>query len=66
MTNECTFFLPHLPLLIDLSKTEVNKSPPAQKCQKYQFACKNGQECIAIYNICDGIKVTYWIHSIGL
>lgn len=25
------------------------------RCQHYQFPCKNGSECVAIYNVCDGI-----------
>lgn len=27
----------------------------APKCKHYQFECRNDSECIAIYNVCDGI-----------
>lgn len=27
----------------------------ASKCRHYQFECRNNSECIAIYNVCDGI-----------
>ncbi|GFS49425.1 hypothetical protein TNIN_158111 [Trichonephila inaurata madagascariensis] len=33
----------------------LNSSKPANKCHHYQFMCVNNSECIAIYNVCDGI-----------
>lgn len=28
---------------------------PDRHCSRYQFECRSSQECIAIYNACDGI-----------
>ncbi|GBN20678.1 hypothetical protein AVEN_228915-1 [Araneus ventricosus] len=33
----------------------TNSTKPASKCHHYQFQCINSSECIAIYNVCDGI-----------
>ncbi|GBN20674.1 hypothetical protein AVEN_228912-1, partial [Araneus ventricosus] len=33
----------------------INSTKPASKCHHYQFQCINSSECIAIYNVCDGI-----------
>lgn len=36
--------------------TDASKaSKIANQCQHFQFACRNSGECIAIYNVCDGI-----------
>ncbi|GIY89640.1 hypothetical protein CDAR_566501 [Caerostris darwini] len=32
-----------------------NSTKPTSKCHHYQFQCINNSECIAIYNVCDGI-----------
>ncbi|KAF8793448.1 Low-density lipoprotein receptor-related like protein [Argiope bruennichi] len=32
-----------------------NSTKPASVCHHYQFKCANSSECIAIYNVCDGI-----------
>ncbi|XP_075974305.1 uncharacterized protein LOC142975387 [Anticarsia gemmatalis] len=29
--------------------------PPAGHCSRYQFECRRGGECIAVYNACDGV-----------
>lgn len=29
--------------------------PPTGRCSRYQFECRHGGECIAVYNACDGI-----------
>ncbi|XP_013187280.1 uncharacterized protein LOC106132418 isoform X2 [Amyelois transitella] len=29
--------------------------PPIGRCSRYQFECRRGGECIAVYNACDGI-----------
>lgn len=39
----------------DLSKTTPIPRETKKNCQHFQFACKNSTECIAIYNVCDGI-----------
>ncbi|XP_054713058.1 uncharacterized protein LOC129222539 [Uloborus diversus] len=50
---------PALP--VDLKTvSEVSVTPsaitkPGNKCHHYQFMCLNNSECIAIYNVCDGI-----------
>ncbi|XP_047018931.1 uncharacterized protein LOC124629547 [Helicoverpa zea] len=28
---------------------------PSARCSRYQFACRRGGECIAVYNACDGV-----------
>lgn len=42
----------------DLSSTQTSSIKTQKKessCQRFQFQCKNSTECIAIYNVCDGI-----------
>lgn len=41
----------------DTDKPQVIQSTPPKisKCRHYQFECRNNSECIAIYNVCDGI-----------
>ncbi|XP_042865353.1 rab-3-interacting molecule unc-10-like isoform X2 [Penaeus japonicus] len=34
--------------------TEKPTPPPARQCGRFQFRCNSG-ECIAVYNVCDGI-----------
>ncbi|CAG4961761.1 unnamed protein product [Parnassius apollo] len=29
--------------------------PPTGRCSRYQFECRRGGECIAVYNACDGV-----------
>ncbi|KAL0830951.1 hypothetical protein ABMA28_001846 [Loxostege sticticalis] len=29
--------------------------PPPGRCSRYQFECRRGGECIAVYNACDGV-----------
>ncbi|XP_032515519.2 uncharacterized protein LOC116768794 [Danaus plexippus] len=31
------------------------QSPTARPCSRYQFECRRGGECIAVYNACDGV-----------
>ncbi|CAG9578056.1 unnamed protein product [Danaus chrysippus] len=39
--------LPHLP--------QPPQLPTARRCSRYQFECRRGGECIAVYNACDGV-----------
>jgi len=40
----------------DFSETSAIKTQKKESsCQRFQFQCKNSTECIAIYNVCDGI-----------
>nr|XP_027197186.1 uncharacterized protein DDB_G0283357-like [Dermatophagoides pteronyssinus] len=42
---------------IDSIKLDTTTASIAKvsKCRHYQFECRNNSECIAIYNVCDGI-----------
>ncbi|XP_037298063.1 low-density lipoprotein receptor-related protein 11 isoform X2 [Manduca sexta] len=34
---------------------DVPPPPPPRRCSRYQFECRRGGECIAVYNACDGV-----------
>lgn len=34
---------------------DQEESSDTRRCQHYQFRCQNSSECIAVYNVCDGI-----------
>ncbi|CAN7999642.1 unnamed protein product [Ixodes hexagonus] len=38
-----------------LPASTVPDARPEPSCQHYQFQCQNSSECIAVYNVCDGI-----------
>ncbi|XP_075723635.1 uncharacterized protein LOC119168218 isoform X2 [Rhipicephalus microplus] len=37
------------------AENDQDESPDSHQCQHYQFRCQNSSECIAVYNVCDGI-----------
>ncbi|XP_064483906.1 uncharacterized protein LOC135396708 [Ornithodoros turicata] len=37
------------------SATRITTAVPDTRCQRFQFQCQNSSECIAVYNVCDGI-----------
>ncbi|KAI1302422.1 hypothetical protein HDE_02513 [Halotydeus destructor] len=38
-----------------VSNAEKQQHAASNRCQHYQFACRNTSDCIAVYNVCDGI-----------
>lgn len=37
------------------AETDQDEQTDSRHCQHYQFRCQNSSECIAVYNVCDGI-----------
>ncbi|XP_065291080.1 uncharacterized protein [Dermacentor albipictus] len=42
---------------VNVGQAESDQDDPSDshRCQHYQFRCQNSSECIAVYNVCDGI-----------
>lgn len=50
--REFSHFLDNIDSIYTLSRNPFSSE---HRCQHFQFPCKNSTECIAIYNVCDGI-----------
>nr|XP_042895126.1 uncharacterized protein LOC107446927 isoform X2 [Parasteatoda tepidariorum] len=54
--SSSTTAAPKSVLLSSVAPQNLKMAPnPANLCHHYQFKCLNSSECIAIYNVCDGI-----------